>query len=216
VGFAKTGIPVLLVAALLAGGTRFLSAAPWQAGFARAKITPAESLMFGGYAARQKPFVRVEQDIFVKALALNDENGNRAILLSCDLLGLRAELAKLAIEGVATQTGLGRENILLASSHAHTGPSASAIAGALLSEAEAAKLEKYHGWLKEQIVATASAALRDLSPAEISSGSGLALLVVNRREPTPQGIRSIGAIDARLDSASPSVSQKCHPLSGAA
>jgi neutral ceramidase len=50
-------------------------------------------------------------------------------------------------------------------------------------------LAAYQAWLQDQIVATAEAALRDLAPAELSFGSGMALFVVNRREPTPQGIK---------------------------
>ncbi len=181
----------LLVGALLIffSGVTTLKAASWKAGFARAKITPAEPIMLGGYAARSEPFHRVDQDILVKAFALKDNAGNRAILLTCDVVGFRAALANPIIERVVAATGVSRECIILNSSHNHTGPSASASAGANLNQIQSAKLAKYQEWLQETIVSTAVSALQNLSPAEMSYGSGLALFVVNRREPTPAGIK---------------------------
>jgi hypothetical protein len=89
----------LPVTAILLLGTTFAvaaadAAAPsWLAGFARARITPAEPIMLGGYAAREQPFRLVDEDIFVKALALQDEQGGRSVLLTLDLVGFRGEFA---------------------------------------------------------------------------------------------------------------------------
>ncbi len=70
----------------------------WRAGFARATITPPEPIMLGGYANRKEPFRRVIQDLYVKALALEDDQGLRVVLLTCDVVGLRAPTANAMIE----------------------------------------------------------------------------------------------------------------------
>lgn len=161
----------------------------WKAGFARAKITPSHPVMLGGYASRNEPFRHVDEDIFVKAMALEDAQGSRAVLLTIDLVGFRAMLAAPTIARIADATGLERERVLLNFSHNHTGPSATATAGAFLDASQTEQLESYHSWLQRQITDAAVAALQDLSPAELSFGSGMALFAVNRREPTPQGIK---------------------------
>ena len=58
-----------------------------QAGVAALDITPKESIWLGGFAARTKPSQGVRQRIFAKALALRDEKGMTAVLVTADLLG---------------------------------------------------------------------------------------------------------------------------------
>ena len=68
-------LPALLLASLLpALDPAPKSVAPhlpatWQAGFARAVITPDKPLWMAGYAARNKPAEDREQDLFAKARA---------------------------------------------------------------------------------------------------------------------------------------------------
>jgi len=185
---------LLVVAVFSLYGTHEVTAtepasASWLAGFACSKVTPVEPVMLGGYAARTQPFTRVDCDVHVKALALRDAAGNEALLLTCDLVGFRAELARPLIARVAAATGLEPARIILNASHNHTGPSASTTAGAVLNQEQADRILRYHGWLMQQIVDTAITARRDLAPAELAYGSGLALFAVNRREPTPTGIK---------------------------
>jgi hypothetical protein len=52
----------------------------WKAGLATVKITPEKPVPMAGYASRTKPFEKVEQDIYAKALALEDRQGHRAVL----------------------------------------------------------------------------------------------------------------------------------------
>ena len=42
----------------------------WKVGLANVKITPEKPVPMAGYASRTKPFEKVEQDIYAKALAL--------------------------------------------------------------------------------------------------------------------------------------------------
>ena len=65
----------------LQGGTK-----GWKAGVARVVITPEESLWMAGYAARDHPSEGVLHDLWSKALAIEDRNGKKAVLISNDLV----------------------------------------------------------------------------------------------------------------------------------
>src|SRR5207244_3666734 len=96
--------------------------APWKVGLAQAKITPTHPLLLAGYASRNKPFERVVGDLYVKAMVLEDAEGHRGVLVTCDLIGFPADVVEPICERVGKKTGLKREQIVLAASHTHTGP----------------------------------------------------------------------------------------------
>src|SRR5437016_3067294 len=59
----------------------------WQAGTAKIRITPERPLWQAGYAARTKASEGTLEEIYVRALALDDGTGSAAVLVSSDLLG---------------------------------------------------------------------------------------------------------------------------------
>src|SRR4051812_20636810 len=77
----------------------------WRAGLASTKITPDRPLMLAGYAARTRPFDKVEDDLFAKALALDDGQGTRVVLVTTDLIGLPATVADPICARIAEKTG---------------------------------------------------------------------------------------------------------------
>ena len=103
--------------------SRSLASNPgWKAGLAREIITPQKSLWMAGYASRQKPSEGVAQDLYAKALALEDRTGKRAVLVTSDLLGFPAAVSHNIAERVEKQYHLTRDQLLLSSSHTHCGP----------------------------------------------------------------------------------------------
>ena len=65
----------------------------FKAGVATRVITPKEPLWMAGYASRNKPCAEKLQDLFVKALAFEDADGQRFVLLTTDLIGLSREVS---------------------------------------------------------------------------------------------------------------------------
>src|SRR5436190_7241172 len=98
------------------------AAKPLKAGLARAIITPDQPTWLSGYAARTKPSEGKLHDIWVKALALEDERGNRIVLVTSDILGFSREVAETIAERAQQQFGLRREQLMINSSHTHTAP----------------------------------------------------------------------------------------------
>ena len=60
----------------------------WKAGVASAMITPDRPLQMAGYAGRKEPAEGAEQDLFAKALALQDGQGHRVVIITMDLIGI--------------------------------------------------------------------------------------------------------------------------------
>src|SRR5438034_7458565 len=94
----------------------------WKVGLAVIKITPETPVPMAGYASRVKPYERVEQDVYAKALALEDAEGHRAVLVTTDLLGLPRAVAEPICKRVQEKTSLARSQILLNSAHTHSAP----------------------------------------------------------------------------------------------
>ncbi len=162
----------------------------WKAGLAAVKITPDEPVQMSGYASRTKPFEKVNDDLWAKALALEDARGGRAVLVTSDLIGFRASIAEPICERISEKTGLKREQILLNSTHTHSAPTLSLDANARegFPAEDAQRTAAYTKGLMEKVVDLAVRALGKMEPARLSWGTGVATFVMNRREPTPRGV----------------------------
>jgi neutral ceramidase len=159
------------------------ASATWQAGVAKVDITPSEPIWLAGYSARTRPSEGVRQRIFVKALALKDDQGTATVLVSSDLLGFPREIADPIAARVQKQFGLPRERMLLNSSHTHSAP----VIGHMLlpaypfGDAELTVIRRYTERLQDQVVETIGRALHNMTPAELTFEQGLAGVAVNRR-----------------------------------
>jgi hypothetical protein len=162
----------------------------WKVGLAQVKITPERPVAMAGYASRTKPFEKVAQDLYVKALVLEDRAGHRAALVTSDLIGFPAAVAEPVCERIGAKTGLKRAQLLLNSSHTHAGPQLSLRAPAkdAPDAGEALRTVEYTRQLQDKVVEVVVQAASRLEPARLSWGSGVVHFVMNRREFTPGGI----------------------------
>lgn len=173
---------------LIAPAVLLAQQAEWSVGLAAIDITPTEPVPMAGYAARRAPFDGVAQPLFAKVLALEDRSGTRALLITADILGFTRSRSEAICKRLMDSDGIARHQVLLNASHTHSGP---LVAGSMLTsvpEASQRKLRKYSEVLDNKIVAAAREALRDMRPARLSWGNGVAKFVMNRREPTERGI----------------------------
>ncbi len=174
---------------LLVGGPA-PAAAQWRAGFASERITPDQPLRMAGYAARVGVFKGVARDLFAKALVLEDEGGRRVALVTTDLIGIRAEIARAVVAKIPAAAGLGPGQVILSASHSHSGPDL------LLdpsprdgwSAADAAATATYTRGLVDTLADLIDRAARRLEPVRLSTGTGVAHFAMNRREFTESGV----------------------------
>ena len=163
----------------------------WKAGLAKTRITPDKPLWMGGFGARTNVSQGTLQELYAKALALDDGSGRPAVLVTTDIVGFRATVAKNIAERAEKQYGLPRDRLILSSSHTHSGP---LLADPLsiwyrwrLSAEQYRDVEDYTRELEDKVVAVVGAALRDLQPARLSFGYGEANFGVNRRREAEKG-----------------------------
>jgi neutral ceramidase len=161
----------------------------WKIGLASVNITPIEPVRMAGYAGRTQSSQGVAAELFAKAMAIEDSQGHRAVLVTSDVIGFRAAFTEPTCRLIVAKTGLGREQTLLNSSHTHTGPNISLEAEDLDYDGEqAAATVRYSKRLQEQLVELAAESLTRLEPARLSWGVGVVTFVMNRREFTANGV----------------------------
>jgi len=155
----------------------------WKAGTAVVDITPAEGLWMGGYASRTRPAEGKEMDLRLKVLALEDGQGHRGVIITCDVLGFPRSIYEPAIAGLKQHYGLEPRSIILSASHTHSGPvlRESAMDIYELDAGARAKIEKYSSELEGKLIGAVGKALADLAPARLAAGQGTTGFAVNRR-----------------------------------
>jgi neutral ceramidase len=176
--------------------------AQFNAGIARRVITPDTAVWLSGYAARTKPSTGVLHDIWAKALVIDDNKKNRIIIVTLDIIGLSHELAETISQRVIDQYGIDRSQLLLNSSHTHSGPviwpSLSMMFEFVNKDLQA--LIKYNRKLADNVLDAIDQAIHDLKPMNLYIAHGSANIAVNRRLPTEKGyvigVNNDGPVDS--------------------
>ncbi|MBS1809734.1 MAG: neutral/alkaline non-lysosomal ceramidase N-terminal domain-containing protein [Acidobacteria bacterium] len=165
-----------------------------RAGLAKVIITPEYNIWMAGYANRNKPSLGKFQDLYAKALAITDDNGNRMVLVTADILGFTRELSESIAERAQQQYGLRRDQLMLNASHTHTGPviRGNLIGAYQLDAEQATRIYEYSQFLQERVLWVIGQALKDMSLAKLSLGHGTGTFAMNRRTKSANGAISIG------------------------
>jgi hypothetical protein len=157
--------------------------AGWQAGTARVAITPSQPMWMAGYAARTRPSEGAVGDLWAKALALQDQAGRRAVIVTLDLCGIDRELSDRIRGTLRVRQGLGRDRIVLACSHTHSGPvvGTNLLTMYKLDDEQRRRIAEYTRSLEERVVKVAGEALDRLTAVDLRWGNGRCAFAVNRR-----------------------------------
>ena len=166
-------------------------AADYKAGIARVDITPEKPIYMSGYADRKHPSEGVLQELWAKALAIEDSKGARVVIVTTDLIGLPRNISDVVAARIQKEYGLDRAHLTLNSSHTHTGPLIRRNLELMfdLSPEERETVNEYATKLIEHLVSVVGAALKDLAPANLSFGNGSATFAINRRQATAKGVK---------------------------
>jgi hypothetical protein len=171
-----------------------LASAAWQAGAAKADITPTESVPLAGYGGKTRMSHRVEHPIWLKALALKDDSGATSVLVTADLVGLSDRMIAVIAKSALEKHGIPRERLILNTSHNHSCPVTEDVLWLYyeFTPEEAAAKDRYTRMVYaryEQVIGNAIAAL---VPAELAFEQGLAGVAVNRRRSRGPESRAFG------------------------
>lgn len=134
------------------------STAAFSVGYAQANISPSTSVSLTGFGdADERYSNHVTEPLYATCIAVRDAAGDTVIIVAYDLINC-AEVWSIPVrKAIAEATGIPYDNIMLHSSHTHSGP-------------DIAKMPTYQTTVKNETVTAAVAALADLAPATMSGG----------------------------------------------
>jgi len=187
-----------------------------RAGMAEVVITPPVGVRLSGYADRTSPSTGVLDELYCKALVL-DDGTRRLALVVCDVLGLSRSICAAVRAAVTARTGIPAAQVMVTAIHTHSGPDMDLLEETAIDHMVA------------QAAGAVSAAIASLGEARIGFGAGECAAGVNRRNPRSPGIAyhlysyPEGTMDTRLlvlsvlDAAGlplgAVVNYACHPVS---
>src|SRR6476659_6845720 len=172
----------LAITSVLAGA---LSAAEgtWHAGVANVNISPELPIWLSGYGGRNKPAATKHDELWAKALVLEDAAGHRAVLVTMDLVGMPRDISLEVCKRIEERYKLPRSAIALCVSHTHSGPvvRGNLMAMYALDEDQSRRIKEYKAALIDKLVKVVGDAFDTVKPAKLSWGIGEAGFAVNRR-----------------------------------
>ncbi len=199
-------LPYLLVLFLIALPCIGAQQAGWKAGVASAAITPGEPMWMAGYAARTKPSEGKIHDLWAKAMALEDGQGTRFVIVTVDLIGIPRQMRDWLEKQVNQRYKLPPEALLLNASHTHCGPvvreTRYSIYGNTLYGLSTEQIEqsnRYVDDLQEKLLQLIGQAINRLSPAKLGYSHARAGFAMNRRAKIESGYRISPNPDGPVD-----------------
>ena len=174
----------------------------FQVGTARACITPDVGMPYLGYGwDRQDPFLGVHDDLWAKALVI-DDGEREAALIACDMIGFPpAAFAAAVREQVALHTTIPGDHVMLSASHTHSSH----------ASIDLSTLDLDWPWVQDlarSLAGAAIAAWQQRQPASIKIKSGeIHGISENRRV-----IRSDGKVYRNWDRSAPSEEVRRGPI----
>ncbi len=171
--------------------------AVWKAGAASIKITPDRRMEMAGYASRKEPAEGTEQELFAKALVIEDARGQRVVFVTLDLIGVLHTLRQSIAQQLLEKHALPEHCLVMNASHTHCGPSYGN---------EDAK--DYFAALETKIVGVVEQALQRLEPCTLSYSSARCGFAMNRRTPSTEGFRNHPNPEGPVDHSVPVLSMR--------
>lgn len=181
--FALAVAVLLTTLASLAPAAPAEPAAVWKVGISRAIITPKSLVWLAGYGSKREPDGKLH-DLWMKALAFEDQRGRRAVLVTSDFQGVPKSMSDRVFAKLKTELGLHRHQVMITFSHNHCGPRLGddLVDYYPVDAKQVALVDRYTTEMVNEMVLLIRRALADLAPAELATGVGQATFAVNRRE----------------------------------
>jgi neutral ceramidase len=181
------------------------------AGFSKVCITPPIGAPLAGFAARQGVCVGVHDDLFSRALVL--DNGRKVVaIVSLDVLAMAAEFIDAVRGRIAERIGILRDAIMIASTHTHAGPVTIKTFFNPEDSLDGTYMESLAAAIEESVVQ----AYASKFPARVGVGSGrVSGIGVNRRtadkKPVDEEIGIIKVEDSGGRVRCVLINYACHP-----
>jgi neutral ceramidase len=160
----------------------------WKVGTATAVITPKVLMPMAGYAARKEPAEGTEQELFAKAMVIEDSGGHRVVFMTMDLIGVLAKLRTAVTAQLEEKYKLMPQAVLMNASHTHCGPAYGS-----------QDAQPYFDSLVQTLAGLVGQSIDDLKPATLSYSHARCGFAMNRRTPTVTGYKNHPNPDGPVD-----------------
>ena len=157
----------------------------FKAGAAKEITTPPVGTLLYGYTP-DTVSTSVHDDLSVTCLALS-QHGETALLITAEIGDIQTELTKEILKVISEETGIREKNMIIASTHTHSAPNLSGVAGW-----GDINREYFDTIFMPQIIKAVKRATANLVPAEISVGVTESLVGINRRQQYENGEIGLG------------------------
>jgi neutral ceramidase len=162
----------------------------WRAGAAKEQITPTRPMSMAGYGSRNHPSTGFLNDLYAKALVLEDAHGHRGAVITLDLVGIGPDVADPLLAELESKYQLKRAGVAICCSHTHSGPvvgkNLRSLHYDLLDTQQQKLIDEYAVDLRAKIVTAVGRAIESLAPSTLTYGVTQATFAVNRRN-NPEG-----------------------------
>jgi neutral ceramidase len=179
----------LLLFVILLTGSIFCPAcqAALKAGCAKADITPPVGVWLSGYSSRNKPSEGISDELYAKALVL-DDGQNKIAIVSADLLWVPLETTNEVRELVKQKIGVPESNVLICATHTHFGPKVEKIRKDWPDTPNSKVDKSYVQKLTKKIAESILTAAKNTGPVKLGMVKGeISEIVYNRRTKKPDG-----------------------------
>ncbi|MCS6949813.1 MAG: neutral/alkaline non-lysosomal ceramidase N-terminal domain-containing protein [Armatimonadota bacterium] len=146
-----------------------------KAAVCEANITPPVGVWLAGYAGRPSGCLGVHDELYARALVLED-GISLAAIVSLDLVALDFDLVATIRDGVSRKVGIPPERLLLNCSHTHSGPVTRTF------RAMGERDDLYCDVMARKVIGAVQQAADMLEPASLYWGRASVQIGVNRRE----------------------------------
>jgi putative membrane-bound dehydrogenase-like protein len=162
-----------------------LHGAELKVGTARVDITPTYPVRLNGFGGRRTESEGVSQQIWAKALAIEDAQTGPALIVAIDNLGVPDYIHQELSRRLAGPLGLKPERIALTATHTHTAPLLSRFTPTIFSvpipPEHLAHVDRYTGELIDAMEQAALSAWKSRQPATLTYAIGQVTFAANRR-----------------------------------
>jgi len=152
-----------------------------KVGTSKLNITPKVGTDLSGYLAREETSKGVHDDLYVKALVL-DDGRQKVAIVTCDLLVIGRSSVDVVRKAIEEEIGIDEYNVMITVTHTHSGPPTITSLG--LGEIDQAWLNILHKKMTEVVYE----ATKNMQPASIGVGKGKVEIGINRRGKVPNNI----------------------------
>lgn len=153
-----------------------------KAGLSVQDVTPPIGTYLAGYPNRNDPSHGVDDPLYLRVLALEDDHGQRLVLVTGDLLKLPRDMSWRLKRRAAARCGIASDRLVLNLSHTHASPGLFPQRCYPQWPVDVAYVCRFEQAVRDGVCG----ALADLRPAEVRSGTHEVDFGVSRRLPKPE------------------------------